>query len=52
MPVWPKSFYTFGLSLKTAATEWKLRKKNAAPGLQTRALAALTPKLAATSFWR
>ena len=52
MPVWPKSFYTFGLSLKTAATEWKLRQKTAAPRAQARALAALTPRLAATSFWR
>ncbi len=52
MPVWPKSFYTFGLSLKTAATEWKLRKKRDAAAAQEKALAALTPRLAATSFWR
>jgi len=52
MPVWPKSFYTFGMSLKTAATEWKLRKLCAAPAAQQRALAELTPQLAATSFWK
>ncbi len=52
MPVWPKSFYTFGLSLKTAATEWKLRKKNAAPALQLRTFSALTRRLASTSCWR
>jgi len=52
MPVWPKSFYTFGLSLTTAATEWKLRQKKDAPRAQARALATLTPRLAATSFWR
>jgi len=52
MPVWPKSFYTFGVNLKTASTEWKLRKKHAAPEAQDRALAALTPPLARASHWR
>lgn len=52
MPVWPKSFYTFGISLKTAATEWKLRQKRAAPADQSRALTALLPRLAACAYWR
>lgn len=52
MPVWPKSFYTFGVSLKTAATEWKLRKHRAAVAAQERALAALTPQLATSSVWK
>ncbi len=51
MPVWPKSFYTFGLGAKTASTEWKLRKKNAATA-QDKAFAALIPKYGATTFWR
>lgn len=51
MPVWPKPLYTFGVSLKTAATEWKLRRKNAAAD-QARALKSLLPRLAATSHWR
>jgi hypothetical protein len=52
MPAWPKSFYTFGLSLKTAATEWKLRHKRSAVGCQERTFAEFTPRLASTSFWR
>ena len=52
MPVWPKSLYTFGLSLKTAATEWKLRQRRAAPSAQQRTLAALTARLASASYWR
>ncbi len=52
MPVWPKSFHAFGTNLRTAATEWKLRKKRTAPAAQERALAALTPRLAAASFWK
>ena len=52
MPVWPKSFYTFGLSLKTAATEWKLRQRRSAAGAQQRAFAGLVPQLAASTFWR
>lgn len=52
MPVWPKSFYTFGINLKTAATEWKLRQKRTAPAAQAKAFAALVPKLATTSHWR
>ncbi len=52
MPVWPKTFYTFGLSLKTAATEWKLRHRHSAPAVQERTLASLTSRLAATKYWR
>jgi hypothetical protein len=52
MPVWPKSVYTFGLGLKTAAVEWKLRRRTAAPAAQAAALAALLPRLAATPHWR
>ncbi|MSU51601.1 MAG: hypothetical protein EXS37_21350 [Opitutus sp.] len=52
MPIWPKNFYTFGVNLQSAATEWKLRKKRSGPAAQDRALAALTPRLAATAFWR
>lgn len=52
MPVWPKRFYTFGVSLKTAATEWKLRQKRTAVPAQERAFRALTPRLAASSHWR
>src|SRR5688500_15725018 len=52
MPAWPKFFYTFGISLKTAATEWKLRKKRGSIPAQQRALAELTPRFAATSYWK
>jgi hypothetical protein len=52
MPVWPKSFYTFGVSLKTAATEWKLRKNRSAPAAQKRALGELLPRLATTIYWK
>jgi hypothetical protein len=52
MPVWPKSFYTFGLSLGTASTEWKLRRKGSAPGEQEKVFARLVPQLAAASHWR
>lgn len=52
MPVWPKSVYTFGLGLKTAAVEWKLRQRASAPAAQAAALAGLLPRLAATSHWR
>ncbi len=52
MPVWPKSFYTFGVNLKSAATEWKLRHKLAASADQSRALATLLPRLAAASHWQ
>src|SRR5688572_12389127 len=52
MPVWPKTFYAFGLSLQTAATEWKLRQKRAAVGQQERTFAQLVPRLATSSYWR
>ena len=52
MPLWPKSFYTFGVSLKTAATEWKLRKKHRAPQEQERVFKTLIAHLAGASFWR
>ncbi|HUR57412.1 MAG TPA: GH3 auxin-responsive promoter family protein [Opitutaceae bacterium] len=50
MPVWPKSFYTFGLSLSSAATEWSLRQKRGAAAAQTRALRGLTAALATTAY--
>lgn len=52
MPVWPKNFYTFGLSLKTAAAEWKLRQKTGATAGQDRAFRQLTRQLAAASYWK
>ena len=52
MPVWPKSFYSFGLSLKTASTEWKLRKAGSGADQQERTLAEMLPRLAATTYWR
>lgn len=52
MPAWPKCCYTFGLSLATAATEWRLRRKHADTAAQERAYAFLTSRLAAASFWR
>ena len=52
MPVWPKSFYTFGANLLTAGAEWRLRQKRASVGAQERTFAVLTTHLAATSFWR
>ncbi len=52
MPVWPKSFYTFGVNLMTAATEWRLHRQTSAVEPQREALAALITRLAATSHWR
>ena len=52
MPAWPKSFRTFGLSLQTAATEWKLRQKRSAVAAQERTFRQLIPRLAAASVWR
>jgi hypothetical protein len=52
MPVWPKSFYTFGVSLRTAATEWKLRHRRTAVATQQRAWRDLLPRLAAARFWQ
>lgn len=52
MPVWPKSFYSFGMSLRTASTEWKLRQKQRAVSDQDAAFKDLTPRLALGSYWR
>lgn len=52
MPVWPKSFHTFGVSLKTAATEWKLRHRRGEIPAQARTLRQLTRRLVETSYWR
>jgi len=52
MPVWPKSFYTFGINLRTASTEWKLRQARSAPRQQKASLGELMPKLAKASHWR
>jgi len=51
MPVWPKSLYSLGLSLRTAGTEWKLRRHQSGVKTQPRILQGLLPKLAATSVW-
>ncbi len=52
MPVWPKSFYSFGANLLTAGAEWRLRQTRSALGAQERTFSVLTTHLAATSFWR
>jgi hypothetical protein len=52
MPVWPKSFYTFGVNLMTAATEWRLHRRTSAVEPQREALSQLTQRLATTSHWR
>lgn len=52
MPVWPKTFYTFGINVRTAAIAWKLRQGRAAAGQQERAWAQLIPALAAGSYWK
>jgi hypothetical protein len=52
MPAWPRSISTFGVSLRTAAAEWKLRQTRTAPADQARALAALLPSLARAQRWR
>lgn len=52
MPVWPKSFYTFGAGLLTARTEWRLRHKRGGVAAQRRVFRGLVPRLAAASFWR
>jgi hypothetical protein len=51
MPVWPKSFYTFGAGLLTARAEWRLRQKHGAAETQERVFGRLTQRLAATSVW-
>ncbi|MDO8541442.1 MAG: GH3 auxin-responsive promoter family protein [Opitutaceae bacterium] len=52
MPVWPKSIYTFGVSLGTAATEWKLRQKRSAVPQQERVFRGLMGQLAQAGYWR
>lgn len=52
MPVWPKTFYTFGAGLLTARTEWRLRQRRGAVESQHRVFGRLTRKLATTTFWR
>lgn len=52
MSAWPKSFYTFCVSLKTAGTEWKLRQKRGALPAQDRALKTLIGHLAKTTYWQ
>ncbi len=52
MPVWPKSFHTFGINLKTASTEWKLRHARTAPGQQKTVFETLIPPLAKATYWR
>ncbi len=52
MPVWPKSFYTFGISLKTAEAEWKLRRKRSTAAAQAKVLAGLIPRLAQAKHWK
>lgn len=52
MPVWPKFFYTFGVNMKTAGTEWKLRKKKSGPAAQDRTFRTLVDRLATTTHWK
>lgn len=52
MPVRPKFLHVLGLGLRTAGVEWRLRGRGGGPAEQTAALAALLPRLAATSHWR
>ncbi|MEY2882146.1 MAG: hypothetical protein RLZZ15_4526 [Verrucomicrobiota bacterium] len=52
MPDWPKSFHTFGVNLRTAAMEWRLRKKRGAVAQQERCFAALLAPLARAAVWR
>ena len=52
MPVWPKIVYTYSVSLKTAATKWKLRQVDRARVHQENAFATLTRQLGATSYWK
>jgi hypothetical protein len=51
MPVWPKSFITFGASVLTARTASRLRQRSRAVEQQERTFRALALKLAATRFW-
>ncbi|MGH7947275.1 MAG: hypothetical protein ACREF9_20060, partial [Opitutaceae bacterium] len=52
MPVWPKIVYTCKVSLRTAATKWKLRQHDSARAGQQEAFGGLTRELATTSYWR
>lgn len=52
MPVWPKFFYTFGVNMKTAGTEWRLRKKTGAVGEQERVFRSLADRLAGAAHWK
>lgn len=52
MPVWPKSFFTFGASVRTAATARRLRNRRGGIGAQNAAFHALRPKLAVATWWR
>lgn len=51
MKVWPKSFYTFGVGLKTAAAEWKVRQSRGAVARQEKTFRDLVATLATTKFW-
>jgi len=52
MPVWPKSFVTFGANVLTARTALRLRRTRDAVAAQERTWRALSGPLAAASFWR
>lgn len=52
MLVWPKILLIAGASLLTVRAALRLRRKSGAPGAQHAAFAALTSRLAATTFWR
>lgn len=52
MPDLPQSLLSFGASLLTERTAWRLRKKKAAPAEQTRVLRTLLSGLAATAHGR
>lgn len=47
-----KSLCTFGASVLSAKTAWRLRRPHVAPRQQSRTFTDLTARLAATSYWR
>lgn len=52
MPAWPKSILSFGASILTTRTRYRLRQKHAALSAQKKAFAELMRQLALTKFWK
>src|SRR5687768_4032358 len=52
MPVWPKFVYRFRMSLRTAATQRKLRDPKAGDAAQDETFRSLITRLAVGSFWK